>query len=178
MSCRAITQGRSALCKEALGGIKKVYFINQGNVDSSKITLSGEGEKLITGFSSAINIYTYEAVGFASSLEESNEVSRENGTSIFTQTLTLVLHSQDASASRNLSNLSKTSPAAIVEDSNGKFMLIGLNNGLDVSVASSTGTALGDMNGYTLTATGIEAESAYFVDETIIGNTTDTVIQA
>lgn len=176
MSCRALQSGRATLCKESVGGIKNVYFINQGDVNSTKITLSGAGEKLISGFTSDTNIYKYEAVGFASSYEESNEVSRENGTSFFTQTLNLIIHNQDAPASRELSALSKTSPAAIVEDTNGKFLLIGLDNGLDVSVASTTGTALGDMNGYTLTATGVEPEMAYFVEPTIIGDSTNTTI--
>ena len=53
---------------------------------------------------------------------------------------------------------------------------LGRANGLDVSVATSTGTALGDLNGYTLTITGLEPEMAPSVDSSIIGDTTDSTV--
>lgn len=174
MSCRSITQGRSTLCKENVGGIKRVYFLNQFTLNKDNMTIS---DKLVTATGTNAQIYKYELDGLGSSFEETNEVSRDNGTSFFTQTATLVLHSMDAPANNNLLTLSKTSPQAIIEDYNGNFILIGLENGLDVAITSATGAGLGDMNGYTLTLTGLEPENFFFVEPAIIGDSTNTTIQ-
>jgi len=48
---------------------------------------------------------------------------------------------------------------AIVKDRNGKYWLLGKNNGIEVSAGTSqTGTTMGDRSGYELTLTGMEEE--------------------
>ena len=55
----------------------------------------------------------------------------------------------------------------IFEDNNGKYWLMGLTRGAVVSAGTSvTGTAVGDLNGYTLTLTAQEPEMAYEVQST------------
>lgn len=180
MSCKSISNGRKESCKEQVGGLKNIYFINQDEACCSDVfTLDADGK--ITAFAAMdLQLYKHELKSFNSSFEQSNEVSRENGTSFFTQTATIVLKSQDEVTHKNMLALSKTSPAAIIQDQNDNYFYLGFSNLLDVSVSTSTGTGLGDLNGYTITITGLEPELAKFVDSTIIGDNTgeSTIITA
>lgn len=177
MACRTLDYGRKESCKDQVGGLKAIYFIDQTQTDFNLATDYDVATHSWTGFGNGpITLYKYELKSFNSSFEQSNEVSRENGTSFFTQTATVVLKSQDDATTVEMLTLSKTNPAAIVQDQNDNYFLLGRANGLDVSVATSTGTALGDLNGYTLTITGLEPEMAPSVDSAIIGNTTDSVV--
>ena len=52
-------------------------------------------------------------------------------------------------------------PQIIVQDYNGNYMVVGLENGADVSGGTIvTGTAMGDMSGYTLVFSGMETAPA------------------
>jgi hypothetical protein len=61
-------------------------------------------------------------------------------------------------AKRNLIQMLATGLLiAVVKDNNGKYWMSGFSKGLDVTaVETSTGTALGDRNGSTVTMTGAE----------------------
>ena len=59
-----------------------------------------------------------------------------------------------------------------------KFQLAGIENGCEVAASSVSGAAMADFTGYNLVFTGMERESAYFVDPAIIGDTTNTVVVA
>ena len=55
-------------------------------------------------------------------------------------------------------------PHVVVEDYNGNFFQCGLKNGMEVtSIAANTGTAMGDLSGYTITMVGQETTFANFV---------------
>ena len=55
-------------------------------------------------------------------------------------------------------------PHVCVEDRNGNFFLCGLEHGMEVTGGSiATGTAFGDLSGYSLTLTGQELEPANFI---------------
>ena len=52
-------------------------------------------------------------------------------------------------------------PQIIVQDYNDNYMVVGLENGADVSGGTIvTGTAMGDMSGYTLVFSGMETSPA------------------
>ena len=54
-------------------------------------------------------------------------------------------------------------PHVAVEDYNGNVMMMGLENGADVSGGTIvTGAAMGDLSGYTLTLSGTEKQPANF----------------
>ena len=58
---------------------------------------------------------------------------------------------------------------AFVQDNNGNYLAVGLTRGVEVTGGSiTTGTALGDLNGYTLTINGKEALMAPFVASAVI----------
>ena len=76
MACN-ITAGRNEVCKESVGGIQGVYFINY---TTGSFTTNGSGE--ITAVPSGSNLYYYELKG-TSAYTETINTSRENGTTFF-----------------------------------------------------------------------------------------------
>ena len=64
--------------------------------------------------------------------------------------------------------LAKNLLSAVVKDNNGKFWMLGLVRGLDITAGSSqSGTAEGDRSGYTLTFTGKEVALCPEVNSTV-----------
>ena len=166
MSCD-INLGRKEACKENVGGLKAVYFVNYDPTLFSGATLTA-GE--ITGLNSSTDAFKYELKADGNTYEEANENSRDNGTSFFTQTGTLILKVQDSATQAELTLLSYGRPHVIIEDYNGKFRLAGAENGCEVSVSTTSGGAMGDLNGYNLSFEGKERGMATFIDSAVIGD--------
>ena len=63
----------------------------------------------------------------------------------------------------------KTPVIVFVEDYNGKFYVVGLYNGAEVTGGTIvSGAAMGDLSGFTLTFEGMETAPPFFVAESII----------
>ena len=173
MACD-INLGRLEPCKDSVGGITAIY-IGGAYTDNllTTATISADGE--VTAFTAALTFYKYDLKG-ANSFDQTNENSRENGTSFWTQTGTVVLKKQDKATTAQLKLLSYGRPQIIIEDYNSNFYLMGIENGVEVTVNTATGAGMGDLNGYNLTLTGTEKSPANFMLPAIIGDTTNTVI--
>lgn len=145
MACD-ITAGRDKPCKQGLGGLGKLYLFN---FVENPFTVTA-------GVATAINpllttVFEYELEGDGNNVAESLVSDRNSGTSLNTQTLTVVLKKIDAVTSAQMNLLAYGFPMAVVKDRNGIFHAIGTDDGIDFTVAQSTGGAKGDLNGYTLT---------------------------
>ncbi len=82
-----------------------------------------------------------------------------------TQTLVINLKKQDAVTTKNVKLLAYGRPRIVVRSMTDQFFLVGLDQGADVSAGEiSTGAALGDFNGYSLTFTAEEEIPANFID--------------
>jgi len=172
MACD-ITLGRLEPCKDSVGGLKAVYFINYDADIATGATITSEE---ITEFSPAITMYKYDLKGANNSFDETNENSRDNGTSFWTQTGTLVLKKQDLATQTQLKALAYGRPLVVIEDYNGNFRMAGFENGCEVVVNTASGAAMGDLNGYNITFTGTEKAPAHFIDSAIIGDTTNSTV--
>jgi hypothetical protein len=84
MACD-LTSGRAVPCKDVVGGIRAVYFVDFG--DLGTVTLTNDE---VTDISGTFSAYQYVVKG-NSSFEQAFNSSRENGTTFFTQTLNLTL---------------------------------------------------------------------------------------
>jgi hypothetical protein len=178
MACD-ITAGRLEPCKDSVGGLKAVYFVNYSAAIASGATITA-GE--ITEFDPLISLYKFDLKGTNNSFDETNENSRDNGTSFWTQTGTLVLKKQDLTTQTQLKALAYGRPLVVVEyyakDANDKniFRMAGFENGCEVTVNTASGAAMGDLNGYNITFTGTEVEPAHFIDPDIIGDDVNTTV--
>ena len=166
MACD-ISLGRLEACKQNVGGLKAVYFVNYDPTLLSGATITSDS---ISALTSSVDAYMYELKADGNTYEEANENSRDNGTSFFTQTGNLVLKVQDAATQAELTLLSYGRPHVIIEDYNGNFRLAGAEHGVEVSVSTTSGGAMGDLNGYNLSFEGKEKNMANFVDAGLIGD--------
>lgn len=163
MAC-LMTTGRKLACKDAVGGLKAIYFADYGTLGAA--TIGGTG--YVTAFASALyTLFQYD-IKSASGLEQTINSSDENGTSFFEQTLTVVLTKLDPLTQLELQKVIATRPHVFVQDNNGNFLSVGMTRGTNVTGSISTGVALGDLNGYTLTITGQEPLMAQFITSTLV----------
>jgi len=171
MACD-IANGRLEQCKDSISGLDSIYFINFGayNPDSSLgggdivySTVAGY-EDQITAINGVAEVFKYELKG-NNSFETAINSSRENGTTFFEQTLTVQFKRQDPLTHKNIKMLAYGRPNIIVRTRGNQFFLAGLQFGMDVSAGTvSTGSAMGDFNGYGLTFMGAEMSPANFLD--------------
>ena len=169
MAC-ALTTGYTLDCRDSVGGVKSVYFIEIDNVS---------GFTSASGTISAINkanggrFYKYNLVKGTAEAKEEYQDSVENGTNYVQQTLTMILNKMQAATRNEIALLAQNRLIAVIEDRNGKYWCYGKENGLDrTGGTAGTGKAMGDRNGYELTFTGMEGTTAMEVSSSIIAGLT------
>ena len=175
MSCD-ITAGRIEQCKDSVSGLKSIYFANFDDLNSDDVTYNATDTDVIDSWqpASAITLYKYELKSTANSFTTAINSSRDNGTTFFEQTLVANLKRQDFATHKNVKLLAYGRPRIIVRTMTDQFFLMGLDQGADVSAGEiSTGAALGDFNGYSLTFTAQEELPANFID---VNNETDLAL--
>lgn len=157
MACD-LTSGRKTPCKDQIGGLVRAWFVDFGDLGTvTKV------DDEITDLSGTFTCFQYDLKG-TNSLETAITSSRENGTTFFEETLTLGLPKLSKEDNKELKLMAYGRPHIAVEDRNGNFMLCGLEHGMEVTGGSiATGTAFGDLSGYSLTLTGQELAPANFI---------------
>ena len=172
MSCD-ISNGRIEACKSSTSGIKACYIINYDKLNSDSVgyltTPVGEEDVIETwtpiDTTTPLNLYKFELKSNSNSFTQAINSSRDNGTTFMTQTLVINLKKQDAVTTKNVKLLAYGRPRIVVRSMTDQFFLVGIDQGADVSAGEiSTGAALGDFNGYSLTFTAEEEIPANFID--------------
>jgi hypothetical protein len=166
MACN-LSAGRNEVCKESVGGIQGVYFINY---TTGSFTKNVNGE--VTAVPSGSTLYYYELKGTSAYTETVNS-SRENGTTFFSQELVLNLKKLTNEMTTQLKLMAYGRPQVIVWTMNGDALLVGEREGADVTAGTiQTGGAMGDLYGYSVTLTGQEKLPAAFLS----GSTTTNAL--
>ena len=157
--------GRIEPCKDSVGGLKAVYFVNYG--DATGYTYDATNTDVIDAVTGTPIAYKYDLKG-ASTFTQNVNSSRENGTTFFEQVLELTFKKLTVKDHKELKLMAYGRPQVIVEDNNGNFFYAGLDHGMDVTGGTIvTGGAFGDLSGYTLTLTGMEQVPANFIGDTL-----------
>jgi hypothetical protein len=163
MSCD-ISNGVAEPCKSSVGGLDALYLINYGDYAATDITYNGTNTDQIDDINGVATMYKFELKG-ANSFEQTITSSRDNGTTFVEQTLTVTLKQQSAAKHKLVKLLAYGRPHIIVRTRAGQYFLAGLERGMDMATGTiSNGTAMGDLNGYTLTFTGMENIPANFLN--------------
>jgi hypothetical protein len=171
MAC-LITSGRIEPCKDSLGGLRNVYFINEDIAANYMYRESAPGVYVVdTDFSESIDyvnfvekLYKFELKSNENVYDQEIVSSRENGTTFFRQTLTIKLKKQDIATHNAVKTLAYAKPRILVENNEGQFFLVGLLRGCDLTAGSiNNGAALGDFSGYSLTFQAEELLPSQFV---------------
>jgi len=167
MACN-LSAGRNEVCKESIGGLQGVYLFQQYTTGS--FTKNGSGE--LTAVPSGSILYFYQLKG-TSAYTETVNTSRENGTTFFSQELTLNLKKLTNEMTTQLKLMAYGRPQIIVWTNNGDALLVGQQLGSDLTAGTiQTGAALGDLYGYSATFTAMEQLPAVFLS----GSTTTNAL--
>ena len=167
MACD-LTKGRALPCRESVGGIKAVYFVDFG--DLGTISLTSNTDDTISDMTGTFDAFKYELKG-NSSVEQTINASRENGTVFFDQAVSLTLPQLSKEDNNELKLMAYGRPHIVVEDYNGNAYLVGREHGADVTGGTIvSGGAMGDLSGYTLTFNAMERTVANFIDGATDGN--------
>ena len=150
MACN-ITAGRLEGCKDAVGGLNAIYFVNFSDMG----TLTAVDETITAISETTPSAFKYDLKG-TSTFEQSLTSSRDNGTTFAEQTLTVSLKKQDSTTHKEIKLLAYGRPHVIIEDNNGTLWLMGEEFGSEMNATASTGASLGDKSGYELTFSGME----------------------
>lgn len=157
MACN-LSAGRNEVCKDSIGGLAGVYFLNY---TTSSFTKNGSGE--VTAFPSGSTVYYYQLKG-TSAYTETVNTSRENGTTFFSQELVLNLKKLTNEMTTQMKLMAYGRPQIVVHTMNGDALLVGEEEGADVTAGTiQTGAGMGDLYGYSITFTGQERLPAAFI---------------
>ena len=157
MACN-LSAGRNEVCKDSIGGLAGVYFLNY---TTGSFTKNGSGE--ITAFPSGSTVYYYQLKG-TSAYTETVNTSRENGTTFFSQELVLNLKKLTNEMTTQLKLMAYGRPQIVVWTMNGDALLVGETEGADMTAGTiQTGAGMGDLYGYSTTFTGQEKLPAAFI---------------
>lgn len=167
MACN-LTSGRNEVCKESVGGISGVYFVNfTGSLANAT---NGEADALIESLPAGLTAYFYDLKG-TSAYTETVNTSRENGTTFFSQELTLNLKKLTNEMTTQLKLMAYGRPQIFVHTLNGDTLLVGQREGADLTSGTiQTGAALGDLYGYSAVFQGLEQFPASFVSGSTFGS--------
>jgi hypothetical protein len=166
MACN-LSAGRNEVCKESIGGLQGVYFINY---TTGSFTTDANG--VVTALPASSSLYYYSLKGNSSYTETVNS-SRDNGTTFFSQELLLNLKKLTNEMTTQLKLMAYGRPQILVWTNNGDTLLVGKEHGADVTAGSiATGAAMGDLYGYSVTFQGMEQLPAAFIS----GSSTTTAI--
>ena len=165
MAC-ALTSGYTLDCRDSVGGVVEIYFIEKGNVAS--ITEASGVVSAITKETGKV-FRKYEQEQDTAFFVENLNANVQNGTIFYQQELTIALNKMQTALRNELLLLNKNRLVAVVKDANGIYWLLGKTRSLHATGGNSgSGTASGDRNGYTFTYTATEPLLAPSVDSTII----------
>ena len=162
MACN-LTAAIGINCKDQIGGLKYIYVCNDyyQNIEEQDIVTPNTFDITTAGFASwvgsdgatatgTVNLYRYALRPNLSSMTINTNADPNNGTTFYTQTLSITLQKLATATAYQLRLLAYNRPQIFVEDNNGNVMLLGYNNGCDVTGGTATtGTAKGDLAGFT-----------------------------
>jgi hypothetical protein len=168
MACN-LTAGRNEPCKDSVGGIASVFFLNY--TGSLGLVSSGSNsDALLESLPAGLTVYQYDLKGNSSYTETVNS-SRDNGTTFFSQELVLNLKKLTNEMTTQLKLMAYGRPQIFIHTMAGDTLLVGQREGADVTAGTiQTGAALGDLYGYSVTFTGQEQFPAPFVSGSTYGN--------
>ena len=176
MPC-AITSARGIDCRDAIGGLKAIYFCSSYCSDILANATVGTTDYTITtaGFATwdiqaagAVTVVKYDLVTDLSTFKSGVEADKATGSVMWNQTLDIVLHKVVAADLYQLGLISKNRAQIFVQDSNDNVYLMGITDGCYLTGGASiaTGAARSDMSGLTLSFTAKEQSPLYIIPTT------------
>ena len=158
-----ITAGRGRACKDSIAGVRKMFLYNY--LEDPFTIVAGEATSMNVLLTEA---FEYDLAGNGQVLDENVVGSIDNGTRLNTQTITAVLQKIDAATSAELNLVAKSLPQAVIQTRDGNYHAVGVSEGINFSIVENTGSAKGDLSGYTLTGISEEKDLSPILDSATV----------
>jgi|TARA_R100000084_G_C4646037_1_gene146762 hypothetical protein len=157
MPC-ALTKGFTLDCKDAIGGVRSVRLTTLAEYEAlAAVVANGK----VSSWGSASTVFfKYDQLKETSSMTETINSNVQNGSIYYTPEVTIVMSKLESDRRNEIKLLAQNRLVAIVEtnDETPRYFVVGTTTGLEVSAGTSaTGTAYADLQGYTITLSGMEA---------------------
>lgn len=113
--------------------------------------------------------WKYEQLKETSSLTETINSNVQNGTVYYTPEVVVVLSKLDTAKRNEIQLLAQNRLVAIIEtnDETPSYFVVGCTTGLEVTAGTSaSGTAYADLQGYSITLSGMEAAPMFNISKT------------
>ncbi len=172
MSC-SITSARGIDCRDAIGGLKAIYFCSSycsdilanATVTADSYTITTAGFATWDIVDTTVTVFKYDLVTDLSTFKSGVEADKATGSVMWNQTLDIVLHKVVAADLYQLGLISKNRAQIFVQDSNDNVYLMGATDGCYLTGGDSiaTGTNRSDMNGLSLSFTAKEQAPLYIL---------------
>lgn len=171
-----ITSGYTLSCRDNAGGIEALYIL------SGSITAIDEVAGEITAITGSGTFFEFQLPKGVGSVTETVNASIEAGTVFYSPVAELVVQKLQTSIRNQVQALSQNPNIKIIAKTNngkqdngvGEFFLLGRYRGMTVTGGSgTTGTAFGDLSGYSLT---FEGQEPVAMQEIAAGNDLTTVL--
>ena len=172
MACN-ITAARGIDCRDAIGGLKAIYFcssfcsdiLKEATVTASSYTITTAGFANWDIVDTTVTVFKYDLVTDLSTFKSAVEADKATGSVMWNQTLDVVLQKVVAADLYQLGLISKNRAQIFVQDSNDNVYLMGITDGCYLTGGDSiaTGTNRSDMNGLTLSFTAKEQAPLYIL---------------
>ena len=172
MACN-ITAARGIDCRDAIGGLKAIYFCSsycsdilaEATVTASSYTITDAGFANWDIVDTTVTVFKYDLVTDLSTFKSAVEADKATGSVMWNQTLDVVLQKVVAADLFQLGLISKNRAQIFVQDSNDNVYLMGITDGCYLTGGDSiaTGTNRSDMNGLTLSFTAKEQAPLYII---------------
>ena len=172
MACN-ITAARGIDCRDAIGGLKAIYFCSsycsdilaEATVTDLSYTITDAGFANWDIVDTTVTVFKYDLVTDLSTFKSAVEADKATGSVMWNQTLDVVLQKVVAADLYQLGLISKNRAQIFVQDSNDNVYLMGITDGCYLTGGDSiaTGTNRSDMNGLTLSFTAKEQAPLYIL---------------
>ena len=165
--CNQTLAGIQLDCTNSMGGIKRVYIANYGDVES--VTVGADGEISAISMVDNVKFKPYQFRKQTGSMTSTLNVDETTGLNYVSTELSLVFTKQETAKRLEIAALSIGQLAVIVEDCNGKFTYLGKDDYVSASAGGAqTGTSKGDQNSYTLTLKDESISYPHFITDTAV----------
>lgn len=171
MACTSLVALPRACGSEGVvGGLEKLYMIS--HIDLSGTTTYTTSSGGVVNNISLDAGKKYVEIGLLKStagVKETMTKNAQNGTLYFTQSLTLVLGNLTLENKAFVESVMNQPVSVLIKSRTGNYYVAGLNGQFELeSLEGGTGTAEGDLVGYTLTFSGVDTKLVPQVDASIV----------
>lgn len=169
MACNTVTlNGINGRCDTSAGGIKRVLIAQKDDVTNISVDTSTgviDTITMATGKYFVQWLFRKNTGNYTTALSSDPAI----GTQAVTTDLNLQFTKAEATKRLEIQSAINAAAVVIIEDMYGQYILLGKDNEVSVtSVNQQSGTAVTDLNGYTLTFQDVSLELPHFVDPQII----------